>query len=79
MVSAIAQRLDRGALLRWFIAGSTWGLTLAAGLLALNASTCGPPCPGDIAFMATLCIATGLLTIGPFAAFAPRLSDTEIP
>lgn len=79
MVSAIAHRLDRGALLRWFAGGTAWGLTLAAGLSALNASTCGLPCPDDVAFMTTLCIATGLLTIGPFAALAPRLSNMENP
>jgi len=79
MASAIVPRLDRAALLRWFVAGGAWGLTLAAGLLALNASTCGPPCPDDVAFLTTLCIGTGLVTIGPFAAFAPRPSNTENP
>jgi len=79
MASAIVRHLDRGALLRWFVGGGAWGLALAAGLLALNASTCALPCPDDVAFMTKLCIATGLLTIGPFAAFAPRLSNTENP
>ena len=70
MAHAIARRLDRGALLRWFFAGSAWGLTLAAFFLAFNAPSCGLPCPDDAAFLTALCVGTGWLTIGPFAAFA---------
>ena len=72
MAFAIAIRLDRGALVRTVFAGSAWGLTLAAGLFAINAPQCGLPCPADIAVTTAICIGTGLLTIGPFAAFVAR-------
>jgi hypothetical protein len=72
MASAIARRFDRSALLRLVFAGSAWGLTLAAGLFAINLPQCGPPCPADIAVTTAICIGAGLLTIGPFAAFAGR-------
>jgi hypothetical protein len=77
MAYAITRHLDRGALARWFIAGNAWGLTLAAFLLARNMQACGLPCPDDAAFLTALCVGTGLLTIGPFAAFAPRARNTE--
>ena len=70
MALAVARRLDRGALLRWFAGGGAWGLTLAAGLFAINAPQCAPPCPADVAVTTAICVATGWLTIGPFAAFA---------
>ena len=70
MASAIARRLDRSALLRWFAAGIAWGLTLAAFFLAFNTRQCGLPCPDDAAFLTGLCVVTGWLTIGPVAAFA---------
>jgi hypothetical protein len=72
MAFAIAIRLDLGALARIVFAGSTWGLTLAAGLFAINAPQCELPCPADLAVTTAICIGTGILTIGPLAAFATR-------
>ena len=77
MTLAIVHRLDRGALVRWFAGGSAWGLTLAAFFLAINAPQCGLPCPTDALAVIALCVGTGLLTIGPFAAFAPHASNME--
>jgi hypothetical protein len=67
---AVVDRIDRGVLTRWIAAGDAWGLTLAAGFFALNASQCGLPCPADAALTTAICVGTGLITIGPFAAFA---------
>ena len=77
MALAIARRLDRAALARWFAAGSAWGLTLAAYFVAVNMPSCGLPCPDDAVVMTALCVGTGLLTIGPLAALAPRARNTE--
>ena len=63
MAFAIAIRLDCGALVRTVFAGSAWGLTLAAGLFAINA---------DLVGTTAICIGTGILTIGPLAALAAR-------
>jgi hypothetical protein len=70
MAAAIARRLDRAALLRWLAAGSAWGLALATFFFAFNVPSCGLPCPADVAATTGVCVATGWLTIGPFAAFA---------
>jgi hypothetical protein len=72
MAPALARGLDRAALRRWFFAGSGWGLTLAAGFFALNAPHCAVPCPNDVAVTTVVCVATGLVTIGPLAALAGR-------
>ncbi len=72
MARALAHRFDRTFAARWLAAGGAWGSTLAAGFFALNASACGLPCPEDVAATAGICVAVGLLTMGPFAAFAGR-------
>jgi hypothetical protein len=72
MTAALALRLDAAAWRRLVFAGSGWGLALASGFFALNAAACGLPCPEDIAATTAVCVGTGLLTIGPFAAFAGR-------
>ena len=70
MSAVIAQRFPRGALTRMAVAGGAWGLMLAAGLFALNVPQCGLPCPADVAVTTAVCIGTGIVTIGPLAAFA---------
>jgi hypothetical protein len=65
MALAIAHRFDRSALTRMALAGSAWGLTLAAGFITLNLPQCGLPCPYDVAVTIAVCIGTGTLTIGP--------------
>ena len=73
MAFAMALRFDRTALTRMVIAGGAWGLTLAAGFVAMALWQCGLPCPDDIAVTTMSCVGTGILTIGPLAAFvAPR-------
>jgi hypothetical protein len=72
MAFTIAHRFKRSALAQLMLAGSAWRLTLAAGLIALNVSHCGLPCPADVAVIIAICVGTGLLTIGPFAAFAAQ-------
>jgi hypothetical protein len=72
MAFAIAIRFNRGTLARIVFVGSAWGLTLAAGLFAINAPQCELPCPADFAVTTAICIGTGILTIGPLAAFAAR-------
>ena len=72
MAFAIASGFERSALTRLILAGSAWGLTLAASFIALNAPRCGLPCPTDMAATTAICVGTGLLTIGPFAAIAAR-------
>jgi hypothetical protein len=50
-----------------------WGLTLSTGFFIVALWQCGLPCPDDISVVTTACIGTGILTIGPLAAFAaPR-------
>jgi hypothetical protein len=46
MAFTIAHRFKRSALAQLMLAGSAWRLTLAAGLIALNVSHCGPALPG---------------------------------
>lgn len=73
MASALALRFDRAAMTRMLAAGTVWGLTLSAGFFINTLVNCGPPCPEDIAAVTVACIGTGILTIGPLAAFAsPR-------
>jgi len=71
MAVAIA-RLGNSAL-RWIVfAGGGWGLTMATGFLAINVPQCGLPCPADVLTMTAICVGTGMLTVGPFAAIAAR-------
>lgn len=72
MAIAIAQRLDRNAVTRMVVAGSAWGLTLAAGLAGTDALQCGLPCPGNLAFTGALGVAAGILMVGPVVAFSGR-------
>lgn len=69
MTAAIALRIDRNVLLRGAIAGTAWGLAMSAGLSAMAFSACGIPCPDDIAVNTAVCVAAGLVTIGPLAMF----------
>jgi len=72
MAYAIVRRFDRSAFTRLVFAGSAWGVALAAGFVALNAPACGLPCPEDVGVLTAVCVGTGLITIGPFAAIAGR-------
>jgi hypothetical protein len=72
METAIPRRFNRHAVTRMLAAGAAWGVTLTAGLFLLGAQDCGLPCPGDVAVTTTVSVATGILTIGPIAAFHSR-------
>ncbi len=66
-------RIDCRALMRMIVAGTVWGLSLSAGFFIIALWQCVLPCPDDIAVVTAACIGTGILTIGPLAAFAaPR-------
>jgi hypothetical protein len=68
----VVHHFDSHALMRMLAAGTAWGLMLAAGLFAPGALRCGLLCPGDVAFTTAISIVTGILTIGPLAAFHSR-------
>jgi hypothetical protein len=72
LMTAVTHRFDRHALMRMLAAGTAWGLMLAAGLFAPGALQCGLPCPADVAFTTAVSVVTGILTIGPLAAFHSR-------
>jgi hypothetical protein len=63
-------RVDCRGPIRMIVAGAAWGLTLSTGFFIVALWQCGLPCPDDIAVVTTACIGTGILTIGPLAAFA---------
>lgn len=63
---------DRSVLLRGALAGTAWGLALSAGFVGIALAQCGLPCPDDVAVTTLTSVATGLVTIGPLAAFAKR-------
>ena len=80
MIGSIAVRLGAvprlgvapGALRRGLIAGSAWGLSVAALLIAQDAWNCGVVCLPDAAVTAALSTAAGVVTIGPLAALGRR-------
>lgn len=72
MQSAWALGLNRGSIARMVAAGSLWGLTVSAGFFISAVLQCRMPCPEDIGVVTAICIATGIVTIGPIAGFASR-------
>ncbi len=62
-------RLDRRAALRMLVAGSAWGVVMAAGFVGYALWNCGGVCLEDAALTTSTCIAAGIVTIGPLAAF----------
>lgn len=75
MTATLARHFNRTVLLRGILAGSAWGLALSAGFFGIALWQCGLPCPDDVAFTALVSVATGLVTIGPLAAFAKRPTE----
>ncbi len=61
-------QLDATALRRGVVAGTGWGIIVAAGLTAVEASQCGVICLDAAAFTALISSAVGIVTIGPLAA-----------
>lgn len=72
MSFAMALDFDRSVLARAVLAGGAWGLTLAAGLYAMTYAQCEVICLDNVAFTTLTCIAAGIVTIGPLAAFGRR-------
>jgi hypothetical protein len=67
---ALFERLRApAALRRGLMAGTAWGLAVAAALTAMVAWQCGGICIDEMLATAALSIATGIATIGPLAAF----------
>ena len=56
---------------RALIAGCAWGLPMAALLIAMSALACGGICLTDAALTTAISLVTGVVAMGPFAAF-PR-------
>ncbi|HET9716301.1 MAG TPA: hypothetical protein VFP60_08965 [Pseudolabrys sp.] len=69
---SIAELLNTRRIMRLLIAGTTWGLLLSIGFLGIAMRRCGLPCPNDVLVVTTLCIVTGILTVGPVAVFGCR-------
>ena len=67
-----ALRLDARALRRALLAGSAWGLLLAAGFTAVEAWQCGVVCLDTAAITAMVAGAAGIPTLGPPAAIGAR-------
>ncbi len=67
-----ALRLDARALRRALLAGSAWGLLLAAGFTAPEAWECGGVCLAKAANTPMGAAAAGIVTIGPLAAIGAR-------
>jgi len=70
MSAVLALHVDRAVVLRGIVAGTVWGLALSAGFVGIALTQCGLPCPDDIAFTTLVSVATGIVAIGPLAAFA---------
>jgi len=72
MVLTLPRIYCRG-LICMIVAGTAWGLTLFMSFFIVALWQCSLPCANDIAVVTTACFGTGILTIGPLAAFAaPR-------
>lgn len=70
MTTAFALRFDRAVLMRGLLAGTAWGIVMSAGFFGLALVQCGVPCPDDVAITTLICVATGIVALGPLAAFA---------
>jgi hypothetical protein len=63
---------EPAGLRRGVAAGAAWGVTLTIALTALTAWQCGGICIDDAIWLGGVSTATGLLAIGPIAAFGRR-------
>ncbi|KQZ00935.1 hypothetical protein ASD45_08725 [Pseudolabrys sp. Root1462] len=72
--TTLALRFDRTVLMRGALAGLTWGLVMAAGLLGMAYAQCGLSCELDVATTTLISVATGLIAIGPLALLCRRPS-----
>jgi hypothetical protein len=65
-------RLTKSAGLRGLAAGTTWGVLVAAGLIATAFWDCGAIAVEDATITAAASIGGGILAIGPLAAYSGR-------
>jgi hypothetical protein len=79
MITAIVARISTprsglapGTLRRGLIAGSAWGLSMAALSIAHEFLTCGGVCLPDAAITTALSTSAGIVAIGPLAVFGRR-------
>ena len=64
------------ALRRGLIAGAIWGVSFTIGLTGLAAWQCGGAiCIDEALWLAGVSTATGILAIGPVAAFGARIEE----
>jgi len=71
MIAATLNRLDLSDYRRALFAGTAWGATLAIGLTAMSAWQCGIDA-AHMASTAAICVAAGIVAIGPVAALRSR-------
>jgi hypothetical protein len=57
---------------RAVLIGSLWGVILTAGLTAMSAWQCGGVCLPQIAVTAGLSLCSGIIGLGPLAAYGRR-------
>ena len=72
MTLAVPLRIGLPTLARMIVAGGAWGLTMSVGFFLIALAQCGAPCPDDVVAVTTTCVAAGIVTIGPLAAFYPH-------
>jgi len=74
---AISLNINRSTAVRVIAAGGIWGLTMSVGFFSIALAQCGLPCPDDVVVVTATCIAAGIMTIGPIAAFYPRSGQSH--
>ena len=74
---AISVKTNRSTAMRMVAAGGIWGLTMSVGFFSIALAQCGLPCPDDVVAVTATCIAVGIVTIGPLAAFYPRSGQSH--
>jgi hypothetical protein len=65
-------KIDRAAIVRGIAGGGVWGMFVASALLGISFYQCGSICVGQIVETTTLAVASGVVAIGPLAAFKRR-------
>jgi hypothetical protein len=68
-------RWREGGIRRAVIAGSAWGIATAIGLVGLVAWECGGICLSDAAATVAFAVPTGILAVGPLAAWTVARPD----
>jgi hypothetical protein len=64
-LSIVCPRPTKALLLKMIVAGSSWGLALAAGLAVLRFRACGMICIDDVMWTTTAALVAGNLVFAP--------------